>query len=154
VPTLVHPDRWRIAGCPVNGPALASRGADVVCVWFTTSATGAHVRAAFSRDGGRSFSPALEIGGSRPLGRVDVVVLDDGAALASWLEEKDGDAVIAVRRVDPSGAMDPVREVVVTRGTRSSGMPRLARAGEHVMLAWTDPDPSSRGRTALLTGIR
>ncbi len=29
-PAVVHDDHWQIAACPVNGPALASRGDTVV----------------------------------------------------------------------------------------------------------------------------
>src|SRR5690606_13838480 len=29
------PDGWRIEGCPVNGPAVAARGMEVVAAWFT-----------------------------------------------------------------------------------------------------------------------
>ena len=34
-PVAVHADGWKIDACPVNGPAVAARGRNVVVAWFT-----------------------------------------------------------------------------------------------------------------------
>jgi len=34
-PRVVHRDEWKIAGCPVNGPALAVSDSLVALAWFT-----------------------------------------------------------------------------------------------------------------------
>src|SRR5690606_40682603 len=33
----VHADNWKIAGCPVNGPAIAATGNDAVVAWFSAA---------------------------------------------------------------------------------------------------------------------
>jgi hypothetical protein len=36
-PRLVHADNWTMPACPVNGPAVAARGNDVVVGWYTAA---------------------------------------------------------------------------------------------------------------------
>jgi len=48
----VHNDNWRIAACPVNGPALSAKGRDVAIAWFTAVGDAGRVYAAFSSDAG------------------------------------------------------------------------------------------------------
>lgn len=47
-PAAVHRDNWRIAACPVNGPALSANQRDVAVAWFTATGDQGHVFAAFS----------------------------------------------------------------------------------------------------------
>jgi len=149
-PSSVHDDNWEIAACPVNGPALASDGEIVAIAWFTAARDMPSVRLAFSTNGGRSFGPSLRIDEGRPHGRVDVVLADDGSALVSWLEGSDGEARILIRRAHPSGTSEPSL-VAVTTGSRSSGVPRMVRFEDTIVVAWTEPTEPSRVRTAVLS---
>jgi hypothetical protein len=54
-PRAVHNDNWRIAACPVNGPALSAKGRDVAIAWFTAVGEEGHVYAAFSSNAGETF---------------------------------------------------------------------------------------------------
>ena len=75
-PALVASDNWKIAGCPVNGPAIAANGRDVVVGWFTLDEGQGRVRVAFSSDSGASFGVPIDVdlpqGTRAPAGRVDV----------------------------------------------------------------------------------
>ena len=51
-PAPVHRDNWKIAACPVNGPALSANGRNVAIAWFTAQGDEGHVFAAFSADAG------------------------------------------------------------------------------------------------------
>ena len=135
----VHDDGWIVGGCPVNGPAMAERDGRVAVAWFTAPDGEARVNVAFSRDGGVAFGPAFRIDAGRAAGRVDVVALDDGSALATWLErEEAGGAVVLSRRVTPDGAMGPPRALVASTDDRASGFPRIARLGtDRLVMAWT-----------------
>lgn len=142
----VHDDRWTIAGCPVNGPAIAARGDAVAVAWFTTVDGTASVRVAFSRDGGATFTPPIEIDHATdraPLGRVGVVLVADDEAIVSWMAARGETADILARRVSPAGAK-PERVLAQTTAGRTSGFPRLARVGDQLALAWTDPTPPGR----------
>ena len=58
-PRAVHNDNWRIAACPVNGPALSANGRDVAIAWFTAVGDEGHVYAAFSSNAGETFGPPI-----------------------------------------------------------------------------------------------
>ena len=83
---VVAPDRWKIDGCPVNGPALAVEGERVALAWFTLEPS-PRVRLAFSPDGARTWGAPLDVHEGRPLGRVDVAFLPAGDAVVSFLEQ-------------------------------------------------------------------
>lgn len=145
-------DGWKIAGCPVNGPAIAADGAAVVTAWFTAANDQPRVRFARSADSGATFSEPIDIDTDQPLGRVDVALLENGEAIVSWLRRgayKDGEIVI--RRVSTSGALAAVAVVTMTSPGRTSGFPQMVRRGSDLVFAWTDVSgEASIVRTALL----
>lgn len=158
----VHDDGWVIDACPVNGPALAAGGDTVVVAWFTAaeprgdrggneevaeSPGRGRSYAAFSEDGGSTFGPPIRLDDGQAMGRVDAVMLGDGAALVSWLERTDAGAEVRVRRVDRRGAG---RALVVAGAAaeRATGFPRMVRAGSRAVFAWTEPGDSGGVRTA------
>lgn len=151
-PKVVHDDRWEMPGCPVNGPAIAAVDDTVAVAWFTAAGPTPtpRVRIAFSRDGGREFDAPIDVDTGRPAGRVDVVVLENGFALVTWIESGEGSARILARRVDPGGALGPPVPVATVSASRAAGFPRIAPRGRDVVVAWTEPGDPPRVRTALL----
>ena len=148
-PYPLHADGWKIAGCPVNGPALAAAGNRVVAAWFTGANDTSRVRVAFSPDGGATFGAPVRVDEGAPLGRVHVVLLAGGDALVGWLEARGNEAIFQVRRVAGDGTAGPVMTVARTAAARGGGFPRIARAGDRVILAWTEAGKPSHVRTAL-----
>jgi len=147
----VHDDGWVIGGCPVNGPALAARGGDVAVAWFTAPEEASQVNVAFSADSGESFGAPLRVDRGSPLGRVDVIMLDDGTALVTWLGAGAGGGAVLSRRVAASGKRGAVLPRAATVRARASGFPRIARRGpDRVMLAWTSAENEPIVRVALL----
>jgi hypothetical protein len=142
-PRTVYGDNWEIAGCPVNGPALASNDNLVVTAWFTMAQNSPVVRVAFSDDRGQTFGRPIRIDDGSPLGRVDAIMLEDDSALVSWIEQEDDAAQILIRRINPSGAFESMT-VASTSGSRSSGFPRMVRFDNIIVLAWTEPGDPSR----------
>jgi hypothetical protein len=140
----VHSDGWRIEGCPVNGPALASAGDQVALAWFTAANEEGRAYLAFSRDGGASFGAPIRIDEGRPLGRVDVEVLPDGSAVVLWLEAREGGATVQARRALPDGRRGPATVVASVDAGRSSGHPRVVRSGAQLYFAWSEAGPESR----------
>ncbi|MBC8329397.1 MAG: hypothetical protein H8E31_11690 [Planctomycetes bacterium] len=145
-PVLVHRDRWRIPGCPVNGPALASDGERLAVVWYTLGAEGVpRVSCAFSEDGGASFGEPLQVDLGKPVGRVDALFQPSGALLVSWLEYQDGEACWMARELSLHGAGPAVR-LALASGERNAGFLRLGALGEAAaageggaFATWTDP---------------
>jgi len=157
----LHNDGWKIAACPVNGPAADARGESLAMAWFTAAEGVARVQAKISRDGGVTFSPALALDLGRPLGRLDLVKLADGSALVSWLEAATPAhaAGLYVRRIFPDRTLSAPQLVASNGGARASGFARMAARPENdgltVVIAWTDvasPD-SARPNTAGLTQV-
>ena len=135
----VASDGWEIAGCPVNGPAIASREQNVAVAWFTAANDRPTVRFARSTDGALSFANAIDIDSEQPLGRVDVELLDSGHSLVSWLQETvDGGAIVSLAGVSPDGNVGPAMKVAETRASRRSGFPQMVVSGDSIIVAWTD----------------
>lgn len=150
-PALVHADHWQIAACPVNGPALASRGDTVAIAWFTGAQDTARVRVAYSTDAGVHFTAPVRVDGGLPAGRVDIETLDDGSAAVSWLERTDSaSAEVRMRRVRRDGSMGAPIVVARSAGARASGFPKIARQGDALIVAWTDVGEASKVRVARL----
>lgn len=106
-PAAVHRDNWKIAAYPVNGPALSANGKKVATAWFTAKGDVGHTFVAFSSDSGRSFNAPIQLDDASALGRVDVALLDDGSAAATWIEFADGKAHFRLRRITRSGERSP-----------------------------------------------
>ena len=135
----VHDDGWVIGGCPVNGPALAAEGEQVAVAWFTAPEDEPRVNVAFSADRGERFGDPVRVDLGAPAGRVDLVGLDGGDVLVTWLERGGDGARILSRRLTPDGHMGDVVTLAETSEARASGFPRMARFGsDAVALAWTE----------------
>jgi hypothetical protein len=139
-PKTVADDGWRIAGCPVNGPAVAAVGQRVVVAWFTAADDRPRVLLAISTDGGASFAAPVEISGDGARGRVDVALAEDGTAVVSWLGRQDGKAAVLLRSVSPEGRPGPIHSAAATSGARSSGFPRIALVGEDLRVVWRNTE--------------
>jgi uncharacterized protein YcnI len=125
-PRAVHNDHWRIAACPVNGPALSAKGRDVAIAWFTAVGDEGHVYAAFSSDAGDTFGASVRIDDVGAVGRVDVELLPDGSAAVTWIEFTDQRSSFRIRRVERRSRSASLAVSAIASG-RSSGYPRLAR---------------------------
>jgi hypothetical protein len=150
-PVAVHHDNWHIAACPVNGPALSAIGRRVAIAWFTAQGEQGRAFAAFSDDAGQSFAAPVRLDDFSALGRVDIALLDDGSAVATWIEFQEGRAQFKMRRVDRHRTKSAAMTVSNLAASRASGYPRLARAGNELVFAWTESSQPSRVMTAVAT---
>jgi len=137
-PVAVHADSWTIDSCPVNGPAIAADGTAVAVAWFAMKGETGHAYAAFSRDGGRSFGEPIRLDDTTSIGHVGIEMLPGGAAAATWVEFTGQRARLRVRRVEPSGARSAAVEIAGAGAGHVGGHPRVARAGNELVLAWTE----------------
>jgi hypothetical protein len=144
-PAVVHADNWRIPACPINGPALSARSRDIAIVWYTVKEDQGHSYAAFSSDSGRTFGNPIRLDETASLGRVDVEMLPDGSALATWIEVADGGSQFRTRRVARDGTRSAPVTVATLTGNRTA--PRIGRYGDDLIFAWTN-GRSSQVRTA------
>lgn len=148
-PRIVSPDGWEIHGCPVNGPSVSADGKRVAVAWFTAANETPRVKVVFSIDAGATFASPTMVDEGSPVGRVDVLMLADGSAIVSWLERTAKGGEVKVRRVRPDGSREEATTVAESSAARSSGFPQMARSGDEITFAWTDPGTPSKVRTAV-----
>lgn len=141
-PAIVHEDGWHLNGCPVNGPAVAAHEDAVAVAWFTAARDTARVNLAFASDaGGSGFGPPVRVDDGNPEGRVDLVMVDGGRALVSWIEKSGEAAALRLRVVSPAGEPGATAQIAGVSAARSSGFPRMVRVGDRsAVVAWTDVD--------------
>ena len=146
MPVPVHRDNFKIEACPVNGPAIAARGRDVVVAWFTAPKEINRSFISFSHDSGRTFTAPTRVDDAGSLGRMAVALQKDGSAIVGWVEFANQISQFKVRRVESNGARSAAVTVANLSGTR---YPRLALVRDEVVLAWTETEKdSSRVHTA------
>ena len=148
-PRPVHDDGWHIEACPVNGPALDASSERVAVAWFTAARDTARVQVAFSSDAGATFGAPVRIDDGAPAGRVGIVLDAEGGAFVSWIERTGGEnAEVRVRHVSAAGSLSDPIAVATSSAARASGFPRMVRAGQTLIFAWTAPGSPSVVRVA------
>lgn len=151
-PSPVHADNWKLAACPVNGPAITARNNDVLVAWYTEAGGAPSVQLARSGDAGDSFGkPVVVDTGTAVQGRV-AVALDAQQAWVAWLREDKGGASLWLSRWAPDLSHELQRIPVAKIRARGigSGYPQLALRAEGAYLVWTDltnGTPQLRGAT-------
>lgn len=142
-PQTVYSDNWKIAACPVNGPALAVRGERVLAAWTTMEADQLSVRLAPGDSEGFEGMVPVETGPDVQ-GRVDMVTFGEKDFLLSWLGRSDSDSAasaIRVAVVNLDGGLGAQKAIAELPPGRSTGFPRMASSGDIALIAWTEPSP-------------
>ena len=135
---VLFDDAWVIEGCPVNGPALDVAGDAVALAWFTMAHNRPEVWVSLRGADGTEERRRTRADDGAPIGRVDVVALDDGGAVVCWLEQVEGGAEVRLRRVGADGRAGASMTAAQTSAARASGHPRIVRRGGELVAAWTE----------------
>ena len=138
-PKTIFPDNWKIKACPVNGPRADAINNNLAIAWFSIPDKKAQVNIVFSNNGGESFNKPIQIDEGKPIGRVDVVMLDSLTAMVSWME---GSAIKAVK-VYADGKKESSILIASSSESRSSGFPQMTRSGNKLFFAWRDDKEKS-----------
>lgn len=149
-PRILHEDNWRIAGCPVNGPALAVNGPKMLAVWPTLQEDKMIVRYQVREWDQPAATQLLETG-ERLRGRVDAAAWGEGFLL-SWLGGEQEASGPRIGFVGPTGQLVDIRTVSATPSSRSAGFLRTASHSGRALLAWSAP-AGERGSTIELALI-
>jgi hypothetical protein len=131
-------DDWFIEGCPVNGPAIAASGDDVVLAWFTAAGDDAAVRFARSVDGGRLFLPAFDLDRGAVYGQVGLQLDANGSAYVSWWRRAaSGGIDLVVSAVTADGAQ--AEPIVVGHNDEAQpiDVPQIIAIDDRLLIAWT-----------------
>ncbi len=152
-PIIVGNDNWKITGCPVNGPALASYTNTYAVAWFSEAKNNPKVQLSFGNIDRNTLEPPITINSNPTIGRIDLTMISDTQAVVSWIEDVGDDTLIQLIKVDKNGAKGDVLTVSKTNAARASGFPRMAVDGENIVIAYTmlEKDKPSRIEIKTLT---
>ncbi len=134
----VFKDNWKINGCPVNGPKVAVQENSVAVAWFTAADNVPKVNLSFSKDAGDNFLEPLTISEGKAIGRVDLLMLDQGTALISWMESSEDLALVRIAKVGIDGIVQKIITVAEISGERSTGFPQMELVGDQIFMAWNN----------------
>ena len=151
-PEPLSSDGWEIDGCPVNGPAISSDGKNVAVAWFTAPDEKARVNVVLSTDGGKTFGKAVRVDDGNTSGRVDVISLASGGAVVSWVERgsSGGASQVRLKQIAANGTAG-ASVTVSGSGLQPGSVPRIERAGNEIVVAWTPSGDMPSVRTAVVT---
>lgn len=138
-PKTVFQDNWEIAGCPVNGPAVALEGERMIVFWYTMNTDGPVLKYVRSENQGETFSEAISLDIEQPIGRLDVKFIDSDHAILVWMENesKDG-ALIKSGIVNFDRGLIQTNTLVRTGNSRNSGFPRIETKDRQLFVVWTN----------------
>ncbi|HVU24104.1 MAG TPA: exo-alpha-sialidase [Opitutus sp.] len=161
-PQRLSRDRWKINACPINGPQLDSDGPRVSAAWFTAADNEPRVLVSSSPSAGDLYTMPARVDLGHALGRVDTLILRDGAQLVSWLEGPGDDpsqpAGLYLRRYASFGAT--LAPALITPSALKSlvgGFPRMALLKDYddtaaqLVIAFTRDGDTSQVETLLVT---
>ena len=139
-PSPVHVDGWKMTGCPVNGPAIATDGNDAVVAWYTAAGDKPAVKLARSRDGGAHFQSVVVLEeGDAVQGRV-AVAMDARQIWALWMREDATGRSLWLARYAPDLSRQLQRMQVSKLQGRGNagGYPQVSLRNGVAYVVWTD----------------
>lgn len=140
-PKPVFEDHWKISGCPVNGPSIASFNNQVAVAWYTEAGGKTLVKLSISTDAGENFGTPVILS-ENTLGRVDVVWIDEARVAISYLEKNPSTdfktAFIKLNILDLDGHLSEDEVIAETSSKRKSGFPVLESLDNTLYLAYTN----------------
>ena len=138
-PKPVSVDGWKIAGCPVNGPSVATNDEATAVAWYTQAKSYGEVKLAVSGAGVDSFSDPLVVDeGDSVLGQVGLAATSNGGFLVSWMTFSEGTAgQLNLRYVDREGVASSVFEATKINMTRRAGLPQMVLFDNLAVTSWT-----------------
>lgn len=138
-PSLVHADNWKIAGCPVNGPALANHKNNIAIAWFTNAEENPTINISFYNNENTNFKKPIRIDDSNPLGRVGIKLFEN-FAIVSWLEQVGENAEIKLAQIFPNQEKIKKTTIAQSSTSRQSGFPQIEKTKDKIIFAWTISD--------------
>jgi len=148
-PITVSDDSWHVPGCPVNGPAIAANGKNIIVAWYGAPNRQSRVKVAWSQDAGQTFSTPVIVDEAGVKGRVDVALLPDGSAMVSWMAKSaDGTGQLRMRQLTIKGDPGPIQRIAEGNYSRNAGFPQMVRAGDRLVYSWPEPGEPRQVLTA------
>ncbi len=137
-PYPVNNDNWEITGCPVNGPKIVANLDDIAITWYTAADFKPMVKVAFSFDEAVTFESPIRIDLSQPIGRVDLIWINDSEVMVSWIENAEETTNILASIISKNGEVSSPKIVSEIEPGRISGYPQMEKVDDRLFFAWTE----------------
>ncbi|NNK88298.1 MAG: hypothetical protein HKO90_08445 [Flavobacteriaceae bacterium] len=137
-PQPVYNDNWKIHGCPVNGPAVQSKGENVAVAWFAMNGEFPEVKLSFLNNSGMSFNDPIAMDYTYPSGRIDLAWIDEKDLIVSWMDQMDTNSTVVLQKASLDGSKGPLHTITITSAERSTGFPRMTIYDDMIWLTWTE----------------
>ena len=94
----------------------------------------------YSTNGGETFGELIKVNeeDSKPLGRIDLEMLDDSSVIVSWINVYDGKGKIALRKIKQDGKKGEIINPATISTKRISGFPQIENFKENLILSYTN----------------
>ncbi|WP_020403038.1 hypothetical protein [Gracilimonas tropica] len=142
-PQKVHSDKWEIAACPVNGPAIATDGNKIALAWFTGADGEPKVKMALSDNAGKDFDSPIILDEHSTLGRLDIEMVD-GKIWISRITKHQEENALKISMYDYTGNKLSDHIIEEISGNRNAGFPQITKAGDGILIANTNEE---KGKT-------
>ncbi|MBK8282398.1 MAG: exo-alpha-sialidase [Saprospiraceae bacterium] len=139
-PKPVCEDHWKINGCPVNGPAIASINSQLAVAWYTEAEGKPTIKLSFSNGPDLNFGPPLIIDTKNTPGRVSIAWIDKDRVAISLLDKDSKEsptASIYLMIYSKEGHLISRNMIAQTSALRKSGFPVLTAHQGQLYLAYT-----------------
>ena len=146
----VHNDGWKIYGCPVNGPSIDAFDETVLAAWFTNANEKPEIKVAISRDGGLTFGRVRKIPSRRPIGHVNIKMLNGQTGIVSWLEWQDNKETLKICKITLNGCRKP-QVITVNSPNGSLNFPKISATSSDFFITWTQPLSDGRKTIKMLS---
>ena len=134
-PKAVFNDKWKINGCPVNGPKIVSNKKHTVIAWFTAADEKPQVKVSFFEND--TFNTPIILNDLNALGRVDVAFINNDEVLVSYMESDEDNTYLRCKRVSKQGVVSKTITVSEINSGRSTGVPQLEIVNNMAFMVWT-----------------
>jgi len=133
----LHQDNWEIAGCPVNGPAIAYRDGLMAVAWYTHMNSIPKVFLALSYDQGTTFENPILVDGDGVIGRVDVAINDKQQVIVTWMESDGEETYISGKVHSDHFTVNDSERLLTSQNKRSAGFPIIEFMDDKLVIART-----------------
>ena len=118
--------------------------------WFTGANEKPEIKVAISGDGGLTFGRVLKIPSQRPLGHVDIKLINGQTGIVSWLEWGDNKETLKICKITLNGCTKP-QVITVNSPNGSLNFPKISATSSDFFITWTQPLPDGRQTIRMLS---
>jgi len=135
---LINEDRWTIAGCPVNGPAIHSHQGTTAAIWYSEGSGSPGVYLSVYDSIEMEFQVPVVVKESADiLGRVDVKVIGKDMIAYSWLEKQGDQGILKLEIISKEGKILKNFDLDFVESSRNSGFSHIAFLKGVIYVAYT-----------------